>query len=193
MFMKKDSHKLFSDAVWTKIILHGGLFINKAEMLNKHFYSCFSRSFPHMSVHPPSPPPFPCLQDLKFTLNEIFQLLCCLTSDTSPGLDKISASMLKSTAQSISSPLSLILNSSLSSGTFPADWKNSIVIPILKTSSPLSFPSDYCPISLLPLVGKIFERHVFNGLSNTIAVINILCYNQFGFRAGFSTECTLLA
>ena len=165
----------------------------KAEMLNKYFFSCFNKSCPPVSAHTPSPPPFPCPQNLKCTTNEIFHLLSCLPSDTSPGLDKISAKMLKSTAQSISSPLSLIFNSSLSSGVFPADWKNAVVIPIPKTSAHSSSPSDYRPISLLSLVSKIFERHVFNVLSNIISANNILCNNQFGFRAGFSTECALLA
>ena len=94
-------------------------------MLNKYFYSCFNKSCPPMSVHPPSPPPFPCPQDLKGMPSEVFQLHSSFPSDTSPGLDKISAPILKATAQSISSPLSLIFNSSLSSDTFPADWKNS--------------------------------------------------------------------
>ena len=162
-------------------------------MLNKYFYSCVNKSCPLMSVHPPnSPAHFPCPQDLNCTTNETFHL-SCLPSDTSPGLDKISALMLKSTAQSILSPLSLIFNFSFTSGTFPADWKNSFIIPIPKTSSPSFSPSDHCPISLLSLVSTIFERHVFNVMSNIISVNNILCNNQFEFRAGFSTECALLA
>ena len=40
---------------------------------------------------------------------------------------------------------------------------------------------------------KIFECHVFYVLFNIISVDNVVCNNQFGFRAGFSTECTLLA
>ena len=162
-------------------------------MLNKYFYSCFNKSCPLMSVHPSnSPPHFPCHQDLNCMPNETFHL-SCLPSDTSPGLDKISAPMLKSIAQSISFPLSLIFNFSFTSHNFPADWKNSFIIPNPKTSSPSFSPSDYCPISLLSLVSTIFERHMFNVMSNIISVNNILCNNQLGFRAGFSTECTLLA
>ena len=62
-----------------------------------------------------------------------------------------------------------------------------------KTFSPSPSPSDYYPISLLSVVNKIFECHVFNVLSNIISVDNIPCNNQFGFRAAFSTECALLA
>ena len=120
-------------------------------------------------------------------------LLSCLPSDTSPGPDNIHARMLKSTAQSISIPLSLIFNSSLSTGVFPIEWKHSTVVPIPKTPTPSSSPSGYRPISLLPLVSKVFERHVFNFLLDLITADNILSDNQFGFRPGFSTESALLS
>ena len=94
---------------------------SKAEMLNKYFYSCFSKSCPPTSPHLPSPPLFPCPQDLNCTPNEIFHLFSCLPSDNFPGLDKPSNTLLKFAAQSISSPVSSIFNSSLSSDVFPAD------------------------------------------------------------------------
>ena len=101
--------------------------------------------------------------------------------------------MLKSTASSISLPLSIIFNSSISTGVLPSEWKNSFVIPIPKTSTPSSSPSDYRPISLLSLVSKIMERHIFNYVFDHITTHNVLSNQQFGFRPGFSTESALLS
>ena len=53
----------------------------------------------------------------------------------------------------------------------------------LTTAQPLSY---HC-------LSKIFERHVFNVLSNVISMNSILCNNRFEFRASFPTECALLA
>ena len=110
-----------------------------------------------------------------------------------PGLDGITSIMLHNTASTISLPLSLIFNSSISYGTFPTDWKNSFVVPIPKSKSPSSSPSDYRPISFLSLVSKILERHIFNYLDNFCSYHNLLSNNQFCFRPGFSTETPLLS
>ncbi len=43
---------------------------------------------------------------------------------------------------------------------FPADFKNSSIIPIPKTSPPSPVPSDYRPISLLSIPSKLLQRQV---------------------------------
>ena len=97
-----------------------------------------------------------------------------------------------STAFSIAFPLTHIFNLSLSSGIFPSDWKLSYIVPIPKTTSPSSSPSDYRPISL-PIISKVLERHVFNFLSDFCTQHNLLSNSQYGFRSGFSTVCALLS
>ena len=47
-------------------------------------------------------------------------------------------------------------------------------------------------ISLLSLVGKTFERHIFNLIYDHLKLSNFLSSRQFGFRPGFSTETALL-
>ena len=186
--------KLRKKPVCIPTLIHNGtLASSKAESLSCFFSNCLNKSCPPLPVEPPSPPDFPCPPDLLCSPDEIVLLLSCLPSDTSPGPDNIHARMLKSTAQSISIPLSLIFNSSLSTGVFPIEWKHSTVVPIPKTPTPSSSPSGYRPISLLPLVSKVFERHVFNFLLDLITADNILSDNQFGFRPGFSTESALLS
>ena len=50
-------------------------------------------------------------------------------------------------------------------GVFPDDWKKSKLVPIHKRDSKNVIKS-YRPISLLPILCKVFERLVFNSLFN---------------------------
>ena len=56
-----------------------------------------------------------------------------------------------------------------------------------------SSPSDYRPISLLPIVSKVLERHVYNFLSDFCTHNHLISNSQFGFRSGFSTVSALLS
>ena len=100
--------------------------------------------------------------------------------------------MLRETAYSISSPLTSIFNLSIKSGIFPDDWKNSHIISIPKHSSSPSSPTGYRPISLLPLINKVLEKHIFNSLLDFCQTHNLLSDSQFGFRPGYSTESALI-
>ena len=50
----------------------------------------------------------------------------------------------------------------------------------------------YRPISLLPIISKTLERHVYFLLSEHLAAHNILSTNQFGFQPGRNTTTSLL-
>ena len=66
-------------------------------------------------------------------------------------------------------------------------WK---VIPIPKGKH-LQLPSNYRPITLLPIVSKILERHIFNILRDFIHNQCPLSSNQWGFCSGKSTSAAL--
>ena len=50
----------------------------------------------------------------------------------------------------------------------------------------------YRPISLLPIISKTLEHHVYSLLSEHLAAHNILSTNQFGFQPGRNTTTPLL-
>ena len=79
------------------------------------------------------------------------------------GLDDISAKILKSTAVAISLVLSTLFNISISTGTVPDCWKVSLVTPVPKQGKP-SDPSNYRPISSLPIISKVLERIILGKL-----------------------------
>lgn len=97
----------------------------KADVLNEYFSSCFNKSCTPLSAiaTPSLSPVIPA--DLLCSTDQVFHLILNISLDTTPGSDGISSHMIHHTAHSITLPLSLIFNSSLSSGIFTSDWKNS--------------------------------------------------------------------
>ncbi len=103
------------------------------------------------------------------------------------GLDDIPAYLLKDCANVIAKPLTHIINSSLTTGVFPTDWKLSKLIPIPK-SKPYNRIENYRPISVIPAIAKVIEKLVYRQLSTYLENNNLLDESQFGFRKGRSTE-----
>ena len=94
---------------------------------------------------------------------------------------------MKSILDYIVKPLTHLINQCLHTGVFPDNMKLAKVIPIYKKGDPLEM-SNYRPISLLPSISKVIERVVFNQLNMYLYKNKIINANQYGFRAGHSTE-----
>ena len=122
----------------------------KAEMFNKFFASCWNTSDIPLSEEVHSIQSSFC--DLTVTPDEVFHLINALDTNKASGPDNISAFMLKATAESIAEPLAKLFTLSLSKGKFPKLWKTAGIVPIPKsTNKSKSDPTEYRPISLLPL------------------------------------------
>ena len=74
----------------------------------------------------------------------------------------------------------------LSSGIYPDIWKQANVTPIHKKGSK-QVVSNYRPISLLPICGKLFEKIIFKYLYNYLISNRLITSNQSGFCPGDST------
>jgi len=61
-----------------------------------------------------------------------------------------------------------------------------MVTPLLKGGDPLD-PTNYRPISRLPVLAKVFESLINDQLKQFLSVNNILHDYQSGFRTGHST------
>lgn len=109
----------------------------------------------------------------------------------STGLDNISAKFLKMAEPIIFTPICEIINISIKTGIFPDQWKMAKVIPIPKTGN-LQDPNNYRPISILPIISKIAERHIFNSLYKYLSKYNLLYKLQSGFRKYHSCETALI-
>ena len=99
------------------------------------------------------------------------------------GLNSI---MIKKVKNVIIPPLTKLINESITSGSFPDSLKIACVIPIFKKGDICDLNS-YRPISILPILSKIYESILKNQLVKYFETENLFSCSQYGFRAGRST------
>lgn len=122
-------------------------------------------------------------------VTSIFNIIKNIKSGAA-GSDNVSLNMIKLCCPNVLPYITHIVNICLTEDVFPDNWGWAIVHPIPKVSKPSQF-TDLRPISLLPILSKIFERIVAAQLSQYIKNENILPPTQSGFRAGYSCETAL--
>ena len=118
---------------------------------------------------------------------EITKTLQKCRNRSAPGEDQISYLILKNLDRENLSNIALIYNSCLKTGYFPNAWKQAKVVMLPKPGKDLTKPTSYRPISLLPAMGKIFERIVASRLSAFLEKVDYFDENQAGFRKKRST------
>ena len=132
------------------------------------------------------------LTSCDFSESDILQIINNQDSNKAHGHDMISIRMLKLCGEAICRPLNIILKTCLNTGTFPSEWNKGNVVPIYKKDDKQNV-KNYCPVSLLPICGKIFERLIYNVMYDFLAENDILSPNQSGFRSGHSCINQLLS
>ena len=110
-----------------------------------------------------------------------------LASKNSSGHDSISARFIKRILETITPPLTHIINQSLCTGIFPDRLKIAKVIPLFKKGDQ-HILDNYRPISLLPVISKVFEKIVFDQLYQYFTDNDLIFTSQYGFRKLHSTE-----
>ena len=98
---------------------------------------------------------------------------------------------MKLIAGDISKCITLIINQSLHSGIFPDKLKIAKVTPIHKKGDS-KLITNYRPISVLPVISKIFETVICDQLNHYFVSNNLLCPQQYGFNKNSSTELAAL-
>ena len=116
----------------------------------------------------------------------VMKLLKNICASKATGIDGISAKFLKLAYIPLSGPITHIINCSLRLSVVPMEWKRARVSPLFK-SGDRSEMTNYKPISVLPVMGKILERIVHDQLYRYLDENNLLHPAQSGFRPGHST------
>ena len=86
--------------------------------------------------------------------------------------------------------LLMIKSNSITKSVFPSKWKEAKVAPLYK-NGPHEDVNNYRPISILPVLSKVLEKHVHEILSNFLHH-ELLHKTQSGFRAQHSCETALV-
>ena len=125
--------------------------------------------------------------------NEVLKIINHMQSKDSEDVHGLSTKIIKQISQALYKPITLIINQSFRTGVFPDELKIAKIIPIYKgNESNINEVNNYRPISILPVLSKIFEKIVFNQLYNYFSEQNLFFMSQYGFRRDHSTEFATL-
>ncbi|VDI01360.1 Hypothetical predicted protein [Mytilus galloprovincialis] len=124
-------------------------------------------------------------------VSELFAEITKLDVKTSSGSDNIGPKILKLSAPFIASSLTYIFNRMIDTDIYPSVLKNAKVAPIFK-SGEKNVASNYRPLSVLPTLSKLIERHVSKHLYKYLTKFDILHPSQSGFRPNHSCQTALI-
>ena len=161
----------------------------KAELLSSVFQGKQSNWSPDL---PPTCHTSPKLCGMAFRSSEIKHYLDDLDSFGSIDPNNIFPLFLKKISKPLAPKFAKIIRTLLASGSFPQVWRSANVTPIPKGGTPSQSPLDYRPISITPVLSKVYEKLLSRKLHKFVADNNLLPKTQFGFRKGVGTTDALL-
>ncbi|KAI8487943.1 hypothetical protein Bbelb_343910 [Branchiostoma belcheri] len=97
---------------------------------------------------------------------DVYHILRKLKVGKAPGPDQLSTRILKEFSYELSKPIANILNTSLTEGFVPQEWKDAVVVPLPKTQPPSV--EKLRPVSLTSQLAKVAEAFVCKWLLQDI-------------------------
>ena len=178
----------------TSVMTHGNKVVNKKEIVNvfnDHFVNvgkCTQESikFKGGNFLANVPRSRKELKIKPITEGTLCRIVDEMAPKRSSGYDGISNFLLKRIISCIKAPFCELINKSISSGVFPDCMKKAKVIPLFKMGDNEN-PDNYRPISLLPVMLKVIEKHVYRNIVSFMEENNSIYPRQFGFRKQYST------
>lgn len=128
----------------------------------------------------------------QFTAEEVERAIKKLNDKKAPGIDAISANIIKNVHTSCADLFVSIFNKCMSLQVFPDCWKIANVKIIPKPHCHNRTANAYRPICLLPVMGKLLEKLIIDRIMYNLYNTNMLKGNQYGFTPQKSTEDAVL-
>lgn len=117
---------------------------------------------------------------------EVIKIIKELPPKKSTDIDGLSTWFFQMCYTEILNPITFLINISLRDGLFPQALKRAKILPIFKKGCSTSM-GNYRPISLLPILSKVYEKVFLSRLLSFLNKYNIISNNQFGFCKGRNT------
>ena len=129
------------------------------------------------------------LQTVSYEDDE--QCLRLIRNDFSKGYENIPAMFIKPVVEFLVSPLTFVINNYIATNNFPNTWKTARISPIPKITQPVEL-KDYKPVSILPVLSKVYEKLVLQQLAVFIDREPVYHQYQSSYRKNHSTATLLL-
>jgi len=125
--------------------------------------------------------------DTPIISDEIIQCIKNLKNNKAMGDDQILNEYIKSTSDYMINIYTKLFNVILSTGVIPDSWTNGVILPLFKKKGSRSNVDNYRGITIMSCLGKLFTSVINIRLTKFIENINLIGFEQAGFRKGFST------
>ena len=124
------------------------------------------------------------------TVREVYKSLCHLNQSNTKGADGLDGKILRLSAPFIAGTLNYIYNLCVDKNTLPQVFKEAKVIPLFK-SGDKSDPSNFRPISMVPILSKPSEKHINEHVIKHFLVNDLFYQKQSRFRPNHSCHTAL--
>ena len=122
------------------------------------------------------------------TLKELkMEVKSNLNSKKTPGYELITGVIIKNLPEICLKKILNLINISFKLRHVPCQWKVAEVIMIQKPNKPPNEATSYRPISILPILSKLFEKLLLKRLKHISEERQLIPAHQFGFREKHST------
>lgn len=122
-----------------------------------------------------------------FKIKEVSTIIKKINCKKAPGYDLITGKILQQLPEKGIRMITQLCNTVIRLQIVPSQWKVAQIILIHKAGKPLEETASYRPISLLPLLSKIFERLLLKRLHPHLMKEKVIPEHQFGFRKQHAT------
>ena len=131
------------------------------------------------------------IENIKFNRGELLLLIDNIDISKSSGFQNISSKCLKDALSVLVSQLLYIFEQSYKLGIFPDDWKKATIVPLYKGGLKENV-SNYRPVSLLPIPGKLLEKIIHDNIMIFFEKNKLISDMQNGFRKNHSTLSSIV-
>jgi hypothetical protein len=133
--------------------------------------------------------------NVKFQFHHVSQdlvlsILKRLNVKKATGCDNIPPKLLRMGSDVLCTPLTYLINCSITTSCFPDMLKQAEVTPIFKNNKDVMDKRSYRPVSILNVISKVFEKVLIDQLSSYFEPI--FSPHMSGFRKKYSCENVLL-
>ena len=127
------------------------------------------------------------LHNISVTSKVVKKFIIIHDLSKASGPDCIPVAVLKNSEPKLSYLLAELFNKCLKESCFADCWKASSVVPVFKNVGERSIAKNYCPVSLLSVVSKVFEKLGNNKIVDHLEKCGLFSNFQYGFRSSRST------
>ena len=125
--------------------------------------------------------------DRPIEQDEVRAVIRALSGVKAAGWDGISERLLKAGGDELVEALTMMFNYYWERGSTPPEWGRGLIVPLFKKGDAARM-DNYRPVTLLPVVAKVFGAVVDRRIAQFVAENELLHSSQAGFRQGYRAE-----